>query len=158
MHNFHHITLELKKLINYWEPKLLILPDDVISGKKNSQGRSIKEIVGHMVDSVSNNTHRIIHLQYQDSPITFPDYANSGNNNKWIAIQNYKEANWHNLVQLWKYAHLHICHIINNINPAKLNCIWISALNEKISLEAMVADFPRHFKLHISEIEELTNN
>jgi len=32
---------------------------------------------------------------------------------------------------------------------------WISGLNEKVSLKAMVIDFPRHFKLHLNEINEL---
>ena len=61
------------------------------------------------------------------------------------------------LVQLWKYTNVHIAHVIKNTNNEKLNNIWISALNQEISLEAMVVDFPRHFKLHLNEIDELIN-
>ena len=108
-----------------------------------------------MVDSASNNTHRIVHLQYQPSPLIFPCYATHGNNDRWIAIQNYQDEDWNDLVQLWKYSNVHICHVIGNINPEKLNNVWISGHNEEISLEAMVVDFPRHFKLHLNEIDEL---
>ena len=145
MNTFESISEELLSLIKEWEPKLLALPNDVITERRNSQNRTIKQIVGHMVDSASNNTHRIIHLQYQQSPLIFPDYANLGNNNRWIAIQNYQEEEWNSLVQLWKYANIHIVHVIRNINTEKLENVWISALDEKISLKAMVVDFPRHF-------------
>jgi len=87
-------------LIDEWEPKLSGLPNDVITERKNSQNRTIKQILGHMVDSASNNTHRIIHLQYQPCPLIYPDYANLGNNDRWIAIQNYQAENWNDLIQL----------------------------------------------------------
>jgi hypothetical protein len=157
MSEFKSIIQELLNLIKEWEPKLLALPEEVITERRNSQNRTIKQIVGHMVDSASNNTHRIIHLQYQQSPLIFPDYANLGNNDRWIAIQNYQDEEWNNLVQLWKYTNIHIVHVIQNINAEKLDNVWISALNEKISLKAMVVDFPRHFKLHCDEINELIN-
>ena len=157
MNEFKSIIQELLNLVNEWEPKLLALPEEVITERRNSQNRTIKQIVGHMVDSASNNTHRIIHLQYQQSPLIFPDYANLGNNDRWIAIQNYQDEEWNNLVQLWKYTNIHIVHVIQNINTEKLDNVWISALDEKISLKAMVVDFPRHFKLHCDEINELIN-
>ena len=157
MNEFKSIIQELLNLVNEWEPKLLALPEEVITERRNSQNRTIKQIVGHMVDSASNNTHRIVHLQYQQSPLIFPDYANLGNNDRWIAIQNYQDEEWNNLVQLWKYTNIHIAHVIQNINAEKLDNVWISALNEKISLKAMVVDFPRHFRLHCDEINELIN-
>jgi len=144
MSKFESICKELLSLIEEWEPKLSALDEDVITER-------------HMVDSASNNTHRIVHLQYEESPLIFPDYANLGNNDRWIAIQNYQEEDWSELVQLWKYTNVHIVHVIKNINIEKLENVWISALNEKISLEAMVVDFPRHFKLHLDEINELIN-
>jgi len=157
MDKFESIGRELLTLIDEWEQKLLALGDDVITERRNSQNRTIKQIVGHMVDSASNNTHRVVHLQYQQSPINFPDYANLGNNDRWIAIQNYQDEDWNDLVQLWKYTNIHFVHVIRNINAEKLNNIWISALNEEVSLETMVVDFPRHFKLHLDEIDELIN-
>ncbi len=155
MNPFESISRELLSLIEEWEPKLSALPDEVITQRRNSQNRNIKQIVGHMVDSASNNTHRVVHMQYQSSPLTFPDYANHGNNDRWIAIQNYQKEDWNNLVQLWKYANIHFAHVIRYINAEKLNNVWISGLDEEISLEAMVVDFPRHFKLHLDEINQL---
>ena len=158
MNQFESISRELLSLIEEWEPKLFALSDEVITERRNRQNRTIKQIVGHMVDSASNNTHRVVHLQYQPSPLIFPDYANLGNNDRWIAVQNYQEEDWGDLVQLWKHSNKHFVHVMQNINAEKLDNVWISGLNEEISLEAMVVDFPRHFKLHLNEIDELVSD
>ncbi|MBN1509532.1 MAG: hypothetical protein JW955_21975 [Sedimentisphaerales bacterium] len=157
MNDLQSVAEELLPLVETWEPKLLGLPTDVITQRRNRQNRTIKQIVGHMVDSASNNTHRIVHLQYQPSPLVFPDYANLGNNDRWIAIQNYQDEDWGDLVQLWKYSNLHIVHVIRNVDRGKLKNEWMSALNQRISLEAMILDYPRHFLLHLGEIDELVN-
>ena len=154
---FIPITDGVLALIDEWEPKLLKLPNDMITERRNSQNRTIKQILGHLVDSASNNAHRIIHLQYQPSPLIYPDYANLGNNDRWIAIQNYQDEKWNDLVQLWKYSNLHLVHVINNVHSDKLDNEWITALNNKVSLKAMIIDYLRHFKLHLSEMDELIN-
>jgi len=154
---FEPIIQGLSALIAEWEPKLTRLSDKVISEKRNSQNRTIKQIVGHMIDSASNNTHRIVHMQYQPSPLIYPDYANLGNNDRWISIQNYQDEKWDDLIQLWKYSNIHIVHVIQNVNIDKLENEWITALNKNVSLKAMIIDYLRHFKLHLTEIDELIN-
>jgi hypothetical protein len=157
MNKFGSICQELLSLIEGWELKLSALSSDVISERRNSQNRTTKQIVGHMVDSASNNIHRIVHLQYGKIPLVFPNYATHGNNDRWIAIQNYQEEDWNSLVQLWKYTNIHIVHVIRNISSEKLANTWISGGNEEISLEDMVVDYPRHFRLHLDEINDLIN-
>lgn len=155
MNQFEENNQELLRLIEEWETRLTALSNEVISSRRNSQNRNIKQIVGHMIDSASNNTHRIVHLQYQPSPLIFPDYANLGNNDRWIAIQNYEDENWQDLICLWKYANRHFSHVVRNVDPEKLDNEWITALNQMVSLKAMIIDYLRHFKLHLHEIEEL---
>ena len=152
---FDSIVKELQPLINEWEKQFISLSEEQISIPRNSQNRNIRQIVGHMVDSASNNTHRVVHLQYNKLPLEFPNYATYGNNDRWIAIQNYEQEDWNNLVQLWKYLHLHYFHVIQQINPEMLENEWLADKDVKVTLKEMVEDFPRHFKLHISEIEEL---
>jgi hypothetical protein len=154
--DFSDVTNGISLGLENWESKLSKLADDTIMHKRNNQNRTIKQILGHMVDSVSNNTHRIIHLQYQDSPFRFPNYATNGNNDRWIAIQDYQNENWDNLIQLWKYSHLHLIHVINNVNQEKLDNEWISGSEDgNVTLKDMINDFLRHFNLHLGEIQEL---
>jgi hypothetical protein len=155
MKRFKYIAEEIRLLVSDWEVKFKSFSEEVAVIPRNEQNRSIKQIIGHMIDSVSNNTHRVVLLQYHDSPFEFPDYAAFGNNEKWITIQNYQNANWEELIQHWKYAHLHFAFVIQNIDPEKLKNEWIAGDGKKITLEDMIEDFPRHLKLHIGEIIEL---
>jgi hypothetical protein len=152
---FEPIVQGIVTLLNEWEPKFAALQEAVITQRRNNQNRTIKQIVGHMIDSASNNTHRIVHLQYQPSPFRFPNYASNGNNDRWIAIQNYQEEDWKDMVNLWKYANLHYVHVVKNILPAKLENQWHCSEDRLISLKDGVIDYLRHFKLHLGEIDEL---
>ncbi len=157
MNTFENDCQKMLQLIEAWEPRLLNLSEEIIINRRNNQDRTIKQILGHMVDSASNNTHRIVHLQYRENPMTFPNYATLGNNDRWIAIQDYQHEDWYNLVQLWKYSNLHITHVIRNVNPDKLENQWISGENEMISLRQNIEGYLPHFKLHLTEIEALIN-
>lgn len=155
MDKFKTLSQKLISLIETWEIKLNDLNEETILQNRNNQHRNIKQIIGHMVDSASNNIHRVVHLQYQESPVNFPDYANFGNNDKWIAIQNYEKENWIHLIQLWKSCNLHFVHVILNVDITKFQQVWVSALGDKITLEEMITDYPKHFNLHLQEITEL---
>ena len=158
MNEFEPICKELLNLITAWESNLLSLPVDVITQRRNSQNRTVKQIVGHMCDSASNNTHRTIHLQYQKSPLQFPNYASYGNNDRWIAIQNYQDEDWKNLIGLWKYLNIHIVHVYRNVDTTKLDNVWEADTNKFITMRDGIVDYLRHFRLHLDEITELIEN
>jgi hypothetical protein len=152
---FEPIVKGLLSHINEWEPRLTGLSNEVVTKRKNVQNRSIKQILGHMIDSASNNLHRVVHLQNLESPLIFPNYASNGNNDKWIAIQDYQNEDWNILIQLWKYSNLHYIHVMEGIKQEKLNNEWIAGPEKNISLKAMVMDYLRHFELHLNEIKTL---
>jgi hypothetical protein len=153
-----NISSDTLILISELEEILKNTDEKTIKTKRNNQDRTIKQIVGHLGDSASNNTHRIIHLQYQLTPLIFPDYGNFGVNDKWIAIQDYNNYNWNDLIELMKYTNIHITNVIKNIDSSKLQNKWISALEDQYTLEEMIVDYPLHFKLHLEQIKELISS
>lgn len=157
MKEVSQIKLEISALIDEWLPKLSSLSETTITTPRNSQNRNIKQILGHLIDSASNNTHRVVHLQYQDSPFSFPNYATLGNNDRWIAIQNYEDEDWNIMIHLWRYSLLHFCHVISNVNDNKLYNEWIAGPDKNITLISMIIDFPIHLRLHLNEINDLIN-
>ncbi len=152
---FSPIVEGIRSLVSRWEARLSGLDEKTVTAKRNGQGRNIKQIAGHLIDSASNNLHRIVHLQYGADPLVFPNYASDGNNDRWIAIQNYEGEDWALIVGLWKLSNLHVAHVMANIDPAMLDRRWIAAPDVEVSLRDMVVDYLRHLKLHLSEIEEL---
>jgi hypothetical protein len=158
MSDYTAIINEITSLVQTREAELASLSEEVITIPRNSQNRTIKQILGHLIDSTSNNIHRIVHLQNLPSPLVFPNYATNGNNDRWIAIQDYQNEDWTNMVRLWKYSLLHLCHVIRNVDPSKLENEWIAGPGEKVTLREMINDFTYHLKLHLSEIHELINS
>ena len=149
---FNNISAQVKELTEEWYQRLIKLSENDISGKKNFQNRTIREIMGHLIDSASNNHQRIIRLQY-NSKLNFPDYRQD--NDQWIKIQNFQEENWEDLLNLWKYYNIHLTHIFKNIDNSKLRNTWIDFEGNVVTLEEMVTSYLFHINLHFGEIEEL---
>jgi hypothetical protein len=149
------ITGEILNVIHTWEPKLAALPEDVITGRRNSQNRTIKEILGHLVDSASNNHQRMVRLQYNPK-LSFPDYQQD--NDQWIRLQDYQHADWHDLIGLWKYYNLHIIRVIRSVNQGALSHTWENFEGNTITLQQMIEGYTEHTQLHFNEIQELINS
>ena len=147
--NFIHITASIAQVIEAEEKLLSSLPVEVITQRRNAQNRTIKQILGHLIDSASNNHQRMVRLQYSKDLLFFPDYTQD--NNLWIALQDYQNEDWANLIQLWKCYNLHIIQIINN----RLDSYWCDFTGVKVTLQEMIEGYLGHLHLHIKEIHEL---
>lgn len=147
-------TDEIRNIVFEWEQQLLLLPEDVITERRNHQNRTIKQLLGHLIDSASNNHQRMIRLQYNENLI-FPDYTQD--NDRWMIIQDYQHADWNNLVQLWTSFNLHIAHLIESIDKSKLNNSWTDFEGVKVTLKDMIKGYPWHLNLHMNDIKELVN-
>jgi len=150
--NFSSITSGISEVIESWESRLIHLRTETITIKRNKQNRTIKQILGHLIDSASNNHQRMVRLQY-NTELIFPDYRQ--NNDRWIAIQDYQESNWINLVQLWKFFNLHIIQVIQSVDKDKLKNYWHDFEGTKVTLEQMINGYLGHLNLHMMEIQEL---
>ncbi|MDU1889731.1 MAG: DinB family protein [Dysgonomonas sp.] len=150
--SFSNITNGILAAIKEWESILNSLPEEVLSQRKNNQNRTIKQILGHLIDSASNNHQRIIRLQYNEN-LVFPDYRQD--NDLWISLQNYQNEDWYNLIQLWKFFNLHIIQVIESVNETKLNNYWYDFEGTKVTLKDMIEGYLPHLHLHLSEIKEL---
>lgn len=146
------VAQEIRKIVFDWEEKLRSIPEDKRVANLNRQGRNIKLIVGHLIDSASNNHQRMIRLQYT-SNLSFPNYTKE--NDLWISIQQYHQEDWFEMLQLWKYYNLHIAHIISHTDHSWLSNVWSDGRNDPVSLKDLIFDYLAHLTLHINEINEL---
>lgn len=150
--DFSDITQQIEKLISAWEVKLLQLPMEVRTDRVNNQNRTVKQIIGHMIDSACNNHQRIVRLQY-NKELSFPDYRQD--NDKWIDVQKYQNEDWSLMVNLWKFYNLHISHVFLNIDEVALSNTWTDGDGAKITLHEMVEAYLVHLELHLYEIGDL---
>lgn len=151
---YQEVRNEIFELVNQWENKLLTLIPEIRQERRNHQNRTIKQLIGHLVDSAANNHHRVVRLHYNDT-LDFPDYRSD--NDRWIAIQNYQDEDWQNLVALWKFYNLHLIHLFKQVDNLKIDRIWHNENNEAVTMDKIINYYLVHLKLHLGEIDEIIN-
>jgi hypothetical protein len=123
--------------------------DDGIAGVKLSDDKwSLKEIIGHLIDSASNNHQRFVRLQFGDL-LGFPAY----NAEEWISIQKYNNMNWDILVALWYNYNCLLINFIENSPESMQENAWIKG-EEAIPYEELVSQYYKHIELHIEHFNK----
>ena len=151
--NFINVTTGITQVIEAEEKLLSSLPVEVITQRRNGQNRTIKQILGHLINSASNNHQRMVRLQYSKDLLFFPDYTQD--KDLWIVLQDYQNADWSNLIQLWKFYNLHIIQVIHSIDKNRPDSYWCDFTAAKVTLREMIEGYLGHLHLHIKEIHEL---
>src|SRR3954467_4779205 len=77
---------------------------------------SAKQIIGHLIDSATNNHARFVLGQLKDDLI-FPGYDQNG----WVSTNHYQERSWADLTELWAAYNRHLHHLMSHANQEKLN-------------------------------------
>lgn len=132
-----------KEIIDSFYEHLLKTHDEITDIKLAEDKWSLREIIGHLIDSASNNHQRFVRLQFGDL-LDFPAYDGE----EWVMIQKYNCMNWDTLVTLWyKYNGL-LLHVIKNIDETAFGNVWVKD-EEAISLEQLINDYFKHMELHI---------
>lgn len=109
---------------------------------------SLKEILGHLIDSAANNHQRFIRLQ-QGNLEGYPAYDGE----RWIKIQRYNDAEWCLLTDLWlKYNQL-LLWVIECLPEDCSTNSW-SLERETHTLEWLVNDYYRHLSWHTEHYQK----
>ena len=72
-------------------------------------------------------------------------------NNLWIAVQNYQNADWQTIIQLWKQYNLYIIQVIKSIDRSKPDHYWQNFEGTLVTLQQMIEGYPVHLELHLNE-------
>jgi len=144
------VYLELKSIINGFYNEYKGLDNKIASKRPGVDKWTLKEIVGHLIDSASNNHQRFVRLQIVGELI-FPDYGKD--NSRWIEIQKYNELDFSDIVLLWKQYNVLIGNIVKEVDESKLDNCW-KLDGDKITLKDLIIDYVRHIKDHIKHFEE----
>ncbi len=140
---------ELIEVVQLFAARLLLIDDSAARHKPSEERWSIIEVVGHMVDSATNNHQRFVRALQSDH-LEFPKYEQ----NSWVKSQQYTESSWGDLIQLWKFYNLHLAHLIRRIPDEKMRVKCSIGSNDPVSLSFLVDDYVTHLKHHLNKISE----
>jgi len=107
---------------------------------------SKKEILGHLIDSASNNHQRFVRVQFEENPTITYDQ------NKWVLTEDFNNASSDNLISLWKSYNKHLAHIISTMPKDKYNNHCDIKKEQLVTIEWIIKDYVRHLEHHLNQI------
>jgi hypothetical protein len=149
---------DFKQTIDSASPRLMQISEAQSEQPRAEEHWSSKQIIGHLIDSATNNHARFVLGQLKDD-LVFPGYEQ----NRWVEIQHYQEAPWPQLVELWRAYNLHLLHVMSHASAEKMNkrstqhslqTIAFETVNasEPVTLEYLMKDYVVHLKHHLGQI------
>ena len=141
------IEQQVNAAVEHWHR----LPDKTSTFRPSENDWSTKEIIGHLIDSASNNHQRFVRLQLVER-LNFPDYGQD--NIHWVKIQSYQQHPWHELLGLWRYFNLQLVRIMRSVDPACLTHVWQVDAKTSITLFDLMTDYLRHLENHLDQITD----
>ena len=149
---------ELRALLDAAVPRLEQI-DDAQASRRPAPGKwSPKEIIGHLIDSASNNHQRFVRGQLTED-LVFPGYEQE----RWVDVQGHASAPWSELVGLWHFYNRQIARVMANASAAERerprarhNLHEIATYgvppSEPGTLDYLMADYVKHLRRHVAQI------
>jgi len=148
---------DFRRSVDRATDRLLTFSDHEAASRPAPGKWSRKEIIGHLIDSASNNHGRFVRALLQDDLI-FAGYDQEA----WVRVQRYQDRPWTDLVRLWQAFNHHIAGVMETADPhavtrprARHNLdqlAWrsVSAM-QSTTLEYFMCDYVDHLKHHLGQ-------
>ncbi|MHB8085202.1 MAG: DinB family protein [Dehalococcoidia bacterium] len=144
------ISSDLNKTVETFYKKYKNTDDKKASIRPEPNEWSLKEVIGHLINSASLYHQRFVGLQTVNEMI-FPEYQK--HLLEWIGIEKFNDLSLADLLLLWKQYNILMGHIIETVNKEKLGNYLLSG-DKKRTLESLITDYVRHLKDHLVQFEQ----
>ncbi len=144
---FAAVASDLGRTVAQAKPLLEKLNNADTSARPNPAKWSKKEILGHLLDSASNNHQRFVRAALQGT-LVFPGYEQD----PLVELQRFKEVDWSFLVDFWANYNRFIAHVINGLPAETATVTCAIGENPPATLEQIAQDYVAHLKHHLNQI------
>jgi DinB superfamily len=147
LNSFPTTAAELRKTVTQCQPMLAELTDSSTSDRPQPAKWSKKEILGHLLDSASNNHQRFVRAALQGD-LVFPGYDQA----PLVELQRFRAMEWKFLVEFWATYNLFLAHVISVLPPEAATANCAIGNNQPATLEWVAQDYVAHLKHHLNQI------
>jgi hypothetical protein len=141
------LSSELTTVVDTAEARLRNITEEDSRSPALPGGWSRKQLLGHLIDSASNNHQRFVRASLQDS-LEFPGYDQDG----WQHVQAVQEVPWQTLLALWANYNRYLAYVITQLPAAKLDVPCRIGSNQPVTLRFLAVDYLRHLTHHLEQI------
>jgi hypothetical protein len=106
-----------------------------------------KEVIGHLIDSASNNHQRFVRGQV----VAGQDFRHY-DQEQWVRIQNYQAARWTDLIDLWRSYNTHLLHIAGCMSEEGRRATCRVGGGAEVTLAALFVDYVGHLEHHLRKM------
>ncbi|HET9284308.1 MAG TPA: DinB family protein [Candidatus Angelobacter sp.] len=145
--SFPTIASDLCRTVAQAKPLLIKLDNVDTTARPNENKWAKKEILGHLLDSASNNHQRFVRA-VQQSSLTFPGY----DQNFLVDLQRFVDVDWNFLVDFWAAYNRFLAHVLNNLPAGAAKILCNIGNNKPATLEWIASDYVAHLKHHLNQI------
>lgn len=146
------IAEQLRAVVQTAEPALRALTEVDICSRPAVDRWTIKEVLGHLIDSAANNHQRFVRAQFTDS-FVFPKYAQ----NEWVGSQHYNDADWGELLDLWSAYNRHLAHVMKHVARQAFDVPCTIGDYAPVTLQFLMEDYVVHLRHHLRKIADRVN-
>ena len=118
--------------------------------READNGWSVKEVVGHLLDSLSNNHQRLLRYNEKGN-LDFPGYDQE----LFVERANYTAFDFNTLVSLWYNYNKLLLHIYASIPPENLDSTIKVGGRPAITIEQLMKDYFAHMENHEKQIQSI---
>jgi hypothetical protein len=153
---------ELLAAIDEALPRLRALGEARSAARPAAGKWSPREIIGHLIDSASNNHQRFVRATFRDD-LVFDGYEQDA----WVTMQRYNDVPFESLLLLWSTFNRHIAHVMASVpevvrlrertqhNLDRLAWRTLPA-GRPVTLDWFMRDYVGHLRHHLAQIPDAT--
>lgn len=126
-------------------PNLLTNIDDDTFNQKTKDKWSKKEIIGHLIDSATNNHQRFVRAQFEEKPNIAYDQ------NNWNRYNYYQEIDKKQIIDFWTVYNKQILELVSRISQDNLQRECLVG-GQSLTIEFLINDYITHLEHHLGQV------
>jgi hypothetical protein len=126
---------------------LLSVPESLADTSWRPAGWTRKEILGHLLDSATNNRQRFVRAS-TEGVYQGPKYAQEA----WVSAHGYAERPWLLLLSWWKTEHEILMAIVDRIPEKALEAQCTVGDDAPVTLQFLIEDYVAHQRWHLRQL------
>ena len=138
---------EFRTQLEELQRRLLALPARLADMPWRAGGWTRKQIVGHLLDSATNNRQRYVRAS-TDGVYAGPRYQQDA----WVAAHGYAEQTWETLLEWWQVEHAILIAIVDRIPEERLETACVMADEASVTLRFLIEDYVVHQLWHMKQL------
>jgi hypothetical protein len=128
-------------------PRLLEnIDEQSFSFKSTPEKWSKKEILGHLIDSVTNNHHRIVRAQIEEIPKL------GWEQDLWNKFGYYNQIDSKQLITFWTSYNKQLIELLKLMPKENLQREFITGYDKKFTIQEFIDDYLEHLEHHLKQI------